>query len=133
MVFFESSGPDIVYEIMNIEKKYISLRTTDVLPLKNQKKIPITLFQSYPNKLSTLEYLVQKNVEIGIHQLILFPSHYSQMSSISPSKLLRISSIAQEAMEQSGQNTPLVIKEYTTKEDAFLDYPQLIHIVGHQK
>ena len=133
VIFFESAGPDIIYEVIDIGKKNTSLRIVETLPLNHRKQVPITLFQAYPNKLSTLEYLVQKNVEIGIHQLVLFPSDHSQMRSIPPSKLSRISSIAQEAMEQSGQNIPLVIREYKTQKEVFMSHSELTHIVGHQK
>lgn len=61
VIFFESEGNDTIYEISQVTKKEIVFSRKDVIMSLNQKKSKnITLFQSYPNKFSTLEIIVQK-------------------------------------------------------------------------
>ena len=69
-----------------------------------------------------MELLVQKIVEVGVQKLVLFPSEYSQMSELPNTKTQRITMIAQEAMEQSGGNIPLVIEEKKDLDDICSDY-----------
>ncbi len=91
------------------------------------------VFQAYPNKISTMEIIVQKLVEIGIKKLTFFPSEHSQIRDLSEQKQLRLSSISREALEQSGGNEPLDIL-YSPKNISEI-LPELSstrHIFAHQ-
>lgn len=111
IVFFESGGDDIVYEIVSISKKQIEFTKKEVIkrPRKQEVKNNITVFQALPNKISTMETIVQKMVEIGVNHLIFFVAERSQIREMPTGKIMRITSIAQEALEQSGGNKPLII------------------------
>ncbi len=111
IVFFESGGDDIVYEIVSISKKQIEFTKREVIkkPRKQEVKNNITVFQALPNKISTMETIVQKMVEIGVNHLIFFVAERSQIREMPTGKIMRITSIAQEALEQSGGNKPLII------------------------
>lgn len=111
IVFFESGGDDVVYEIISISKKQIEFTKKEVIkkPKKSEIKNNITIFQALPNKISTMETIVQKMVEIGINHLIFFAAERSQIREMPTGKIVRIESIAQEALEQSGGNKPLII------------------------
>lgn len=134
MIFFESWGLDEVYQIIDIDKRSIMFQRIHVLEKKlswSTKKSWIKLFQALPNKISTLEILVQKIVEIGVEEIVLFPSERSQMRDISQQKILRINMIAQEAMEQCGGNVPLVIRSQESLESARNESRDIKHILAH--
>lgn len=103
-IFFEAYGDDRVYEVIDISKKRINLEQKEILRSsgdnQNQKN-QITVFQAFPNKIATMETIVQKMVEIGVHQLVFFSSDRSQMHEIPAGKNARLTAIAQEALEQS--------------------------------
>jgi 16S rRNA U1498 N3-methylase RsmE len=60
IIFFEAGGCDIIYEIIHIGKREIVFVKKEAI--KNTKKYTkkITLFQALPNKISTIEIIVQK-------------------------------------------------------------------------
>lgn len=89
------------YEISEITKKEIIFLWKRDLPVALEK-LRITLFQSIPNKIEKIEYLVQKGVEVGISRFVFFRSDRSQPLPVLEKKLDRIRQIAQEALEQSG-------------------------------
>ena len=91
----------------------------------------MTVFQAFPNKISTLETVVQKLVEIGVDEIVFFSSQYSQLRDISPAKKHRIAMIAQEALEQCGGNVPISISYFTeeTIEQIFQKYDFMNHII----
>jgi 16S rRNA (uracil1498-N3)-methyltransferase len=130
VIFFESGGSDIIYEITQIGKKEIVIVKKE--EIKNTKKDTkkITLFQALPNKISTIEVIVQKWVEMGVWEIVFFSSDHSQIKDVPPMKRTRISSIAQEALEQSGGNiVPSIIYEKGSMADIFKRNLQLYHIV----
>jgi len=91
----------------------------------------LAVFQAFPNKISTLETVVQKLVEIGVDEIIFFSSQYSQLRDISPAKKNRITMIAQEALEQCGGNSPISIS-YAMEESIekiLQRYDYMTHIV----
>jgi RsmE family RNA methyltransferase len=102
-IFFEAYGDDRVYEVIDISKKHIHLEQKEIIPRsdnQNQRK-QIAVFQAFPNKVATMETIVQKMVEIGVHQLVFFSSDRSQIHEIPAAKIARLTAIAQEALEQS--------------------------------
>lgn len=103
-IFFEAYGDDRVYEVIDISKKCINLEQKEIHRSsddnQNQKN-QIIVFQAFPNKIATMETIVQKMVEIGVRQLVFFSSDRSQMHEIPAGKNARLAAIAQEALEQS--------------------------------
>jgi RsmE family RNA methyltransferase len=102
-IFFEVYGDDRVYEVIDISKKRINLEQKEIIPRsdnQSQRK-QITVFQAFPNKVAIMETIVQKMVEIGVHQLVFFSSDRSQIHEIPAAKIARLTAIAQEALEQS--------------------------------
>ena len=60
IILFDGDGSEIVYEISEITKKSIHLRGKDRrFPYSEPKKY-ITLYQSLPNKMEKIEYILQK-------------------------------------------------------------------------
>lgn len=129
LIFFEAGGDDRVYEIVEVSKKAVLLKQKEVLKKPIQKEKSIKVFQAYPNKIATMEFIVQKMVELGISDIVFFPSEHSQMKNIPDSKQLRISAIAIEALEQSGWNIPLNIA-YSPDSMSRLWKSSLHNIVG---
>lgn len=95
---------DYVYRIIDITKNNITLWQEKIIT-KSATKIDLSLYQALPNKLSKLEYIVQKNTEIGIQKIIVFPADFSQNTIfLTDKKLQRLKKIAIEACEQSNNN-----------------------------
>ncbi len=132
MIFFEEEGDDIMYEIEEItKKKIVFLKKELVKKNRVQKDKKTSLFQAYPNKISTMELIVQKWVEIGLDEIIFFTAKYSQISSIPEKKKTRLTSISQEALEQSGGNklTNIIFSE-DKLEVLLKKYPHMHHIIS---
>lgn len=131
-IFFSHGSPDFSYEIMDISDKKISFSQKETFSALPSPNIQLTAFQAYPHKSETLEFLVQKLVEIGVKKLVLFNSERSQKNNISPQKRLRIWKIAQEALEQSGGNVLLeIIYSQGKIIDIFRENSDMMHIVGN--
>ncbi len=111
LIFFEADWEDKVYEVIQISKRDIALQQRGILKkaVQPQKQKKITVFQAYPNKIQTMELIIQKMVELGIDEIVFFASQHAQLKDISVPKRARLSSIAIEALEQSWWNKPLQI------------------------
>lgn len=133
-IFFEANGYDMVYEIMQISKKEIQLMKREEMMVEAKSTKKITIFQALPNKFSTLEVIVQKLVEIGVYRVVFFASDYSQMRDVPEKKIPRIHAIAEEALEQSGHTSPMII-DFETKnmQELFLSNSSAQHIAGFPK
>jgi RsmE family RNA methyltransferase len=129
LIFFEARDDDKVYEIIEVNKKTILLKQKEVIKKSIQNEKNIKVFQAYPNKIATMEFIIQKMVELGVHEIVFFLSEHSQIKGIPESKRSRISSIATEALEQSGWNIPLNII-YSTDSMTWLWEPGLHNVVG---
>lgn len=123
-----------MYEIVGISKKQIDFREREMeRSLDKKKNLNITIFQAFPNKIGTIEILVQKLVEIGISKVVFFPSDRSQIHEIPASKNSRVMTIAEEALEQSGGNSPMsIVYKKDSLEKVFeSDDKNTQHIVGY--
>ncbi len=95
---------DYIYKITEITKDIIALDQEEIIT-KIKKRTSLTLYQSLPNKIAKLEYIIQKNTEIGIKKIIIFPADFSQKAIfINDKKIARLKKIAIEACEQSNNN-----------------------------
>ena len=95
---------DSVYEITNIDKRTVIFTKIKTL-MKHAELAPeLHLYQAFPNKLSKMEYIIQKCSEIGFKKITFFQSEHSQKLVISEGKEERLHKIAVEATEQCGGN-----------------------------
>lgn len=103
-IFFDGKTLfDFVYKLSKREKNELHF-SFDGKKEKSWLKKEIFLFQALPNKLSKIEYILQKWVEVGIFHFLFFQAERSQKLIISPNKEERLLSIMQEALEQSWWN-----------------------------
>lgn len=100
IILFDGDGSETEYEIIKIEKKSIRLRWIKKNFPQTEAKKSVTLYQALPNKYEKIEYILQKGVEIGIKKFVFFRSDFSQKLLITPAKITRFLTIAQEAVEQ---------------------------------
>lgn len=132
-ILFSEWTDDMTYEIISISKKSLSLSFQKRTPnIFSEVKWNLVVFQSYPNKLSTLELLVQKFTELWVEKVVFWRSEHAQMQDISEAKQSRIESIAREALEQCGANRQLQIEYTLASARELLEARQeYIHIIGH--
>lgn len=105
IILFDGDGSETVYEIVGISKKSLSLRGKNRRFPQSEPEKYITLYQSLPNKIEKIEYILQKWVEVGISRFIFFRSDFSQKLIISENKKIRFMAIVREAVEQCGGMT----------------------------
>ncbi len=133
-VFFEPLGDDRMYEVVSISKKQIDFTEREVECISNKKKnLNITIFQALPNRIATIEILVQKLMEIGINKVVFFRSDRSQLHEMPAGKNGRVAAIAEEALEQSGGNNPMaIIYQKDSLEEVFENADKNTqHVVGY--
>lgn len=103
VILFSDDSGEWVYEISNFSKKAIELVQKKQIQRENpENSCEITLFQSLPNKLEKIEWILEKNIEIGVKKFVFFRSERSQKLFLSDSKKQRLCEIAREALEQCG-------------------------------
>ncbi len=112
---------DYLYEISSLEKKNILLSKIEKIEKKQEKNFEINLYQALPNKLSKIELILQKWVEVAIDNFYFFPACRSQKLIISENKKERLKKIIIEAVEQSWQNK--IPKLIFLEKNFSLDFP----------
>ncbi len=100
IVLFDGDGSETEYEMISIERHSIRLRGVGRTFPQTESRKSITLYQSLPNKIEKIEYILQKWVEVWVSRFIFFRSDRSQKLVISDSKIARLRTIAREAVEQ---------------------------------
>lgn len=94
---------EYIYEIKSFQKKSAELiRKKEVIRPNPENKKNITLYQALPNKLEKIEWIIEKNIELGVQKIVFFRSERSQKIFLSENKILRMYEIAREALEQCG-------------------------------
>jgi len=114
ILFNWKDNEDFVYKIIEISKKEINLDLVETIDKNSELNINLSVFQSLPNKLSKIEYILQKWVEVWITKFIFFRAERSQKLSLIWAKLSRLNKIIIEAIEQSWRN---IIPELIISED----------------
>lgn len=104
--FFNGIDPyDYKYKLQSIEKKYIRFKFQEKIK-KHKNSKDIYLHQALPNKLSKLEYIVQKCCEVWIKGITFYDAHYSQTKNfLTDKKQERLKKICIESAEQSNRNS----------------------------
>lgn len=103
-IFFGGDDVDHEYEITLIDKRTVELRRVASIVKTEPENQRVVLFQSLPNKLEKLEYVLQKGVEVGVDEFVFFESERSQKLPLLERKKDRMLQIAVEAVEQSWGN-----------------------------
>lgn len=107
ILFNGQDNTDYAYKITDISKKSIQLQYIKE-HLKNTWELDIHIYQAIPNKLSKLEFIVQKCSEVWVKKITFFKAHYSQDTKfLNPKKIERLEKIAIESAEQSHRNSVL--------------------------
>lgn len=105
VIFFDwNDDYDYIFEIKQINKKDIVLEQVWRDQKQSEIDFELNLYQSMPNKLEKVEYIIQKWVEVWIRNFVFFRSERSQKLVVSDSKIERLNKIMIEAIEQSGRN-----------------------------
>lgn len=95
---------DHLYEITHIDSREVTLNKLETIEKTSENTSEVNLYQARPNKLSKIEYILQKWVEAGISNFFIYRSERSQELRISNSKQQRLEKIIEEAVEQSNRN-----------------------------
>ena len=104
-IFFDGETmSDYLYEITHIDSREVKMKKLETIEKLSESPAHIHLYQALPNKLSKIEYIIQKWVEVGISNFYIYSSERSQQLRISNSKQQRLEKIIQEATEQSNRN-----------------------------
>lgn len=103
IILFNGDGMESVYEIVSLRKKECTaIRRALHTPEDREVDKNITLYQALPNKMEKIEWILQKNTEIGVKKMVFFRSERSQKLMLSENKIKRFHSIVVEAAEQCG-------------------------------
>lgn len=105
-----NENEEFVYEIKNFTKKSVELaQKSEIIRQNPETDAEITLFQAMPNKLEKIEWIIEKNTEIGVKKIVFFRSERSQKIFLAEKKIERMQEIAREALEQCGGKKPVEI------------------------
>lgn len=112
---------DQVYigEVTEVQKDEVRLFVSEIKPLENESKIKIDLFQCLP-KGPKLEYIIQKNVELGVRDFYLVESARcvtTWKGKDSDKKVERYEKIAKEAAKQSKRDQMPTVYGVLTLDD----------------
>ncbi len=110
ILFNSKIKKDFFYRIIEIKKDKIVLSLKEIVNKNLEKDINLVLYQALPNKITKIEYILQKAVEVGFNKIIFFKADRSQKLNISNNKLKRFNKIVLEATEQSNRNSLLKFK-----------------------
>ena len=109
----ELQGPDkkrFLVEVINIDKKSLSVQTIQELEIPEESKLKITIFQALIKE-QPLDFIIQKATELGVSKLYLFNSkNSSDRFKEMGKKLPRWRKISEEATKQSGRVMPIEIE-----------------------
>lgn len=127
IIFFNwSSYIDYVYEITEINKKYLVFIFIKDIKKESELSFDLVLYQSLPNKLSKLEYIIQKASEVWFRKIIFFRAERSQKLNLTDNKKDRLLKIMIEAIEQSWRNKILELDFIDAIENYKIDWENII-------
>ncbi len=110
IILFCGDWLEYLYEFDAANKKSVTFVQKSILPKENREAPKnITLYQALPNKLEKLEWIIEKNTEIGVKKIVFFRSDRSQKLFLNDVKKERLKKISLEALEQCGWLFPVEI------------------------
>ena len=109
----ELQGPDgkrFLSEIIDIDKKTLSIEAIREVETPLESKLKITIFQALIKE-QPLDFIIQKSTELGVAKLCLFHAENSvERFKEIDKKLARWKKISEEATKQSGRVRPIEIE-----------------------
>lgn len=114
----DGCGRDYECEILEISKKEVIAKITDIFTNENEPDIKITLYQGLP-KADKMELVIQKCIEIGVDRIVPVKTEHAvvKLEGKEEKKLQRWNKIAESAAKQCGRGKiPVVDRLMTFKE-----------------
>ncbi|MFA5828900.1 MAG: 16S rRNA (uracil(1498)-N(3))-methyltransferase [Candidatus Gracilibacteria bacterium] len=94
----DEAGVECRFKIVEANKHHVKLEFVDSKENKNELPFTLRVLLCLPNKPDKLDFMLQKAVEVGVQEIVLLESDYSQMKHhLKPE---RIQKIIMEAAEQ---------------------------------
>lgn len=94
----DEAGVECRFKIVEANKHHVQLEFVDSKENKNELPFTLRVLLCLPNKPDKLDFMLQKAVEVGVQEIVLLESDYSQMKHhLKPE---RIQKIIMEAAEQ---------------------------------
>jgi len=115
----DSKGFDYNTEISLITSNEIECSIISKIKSETEPDIEVTLFQGIP-KASKMEYIIQKNTELGIKRIVpcIMDRCVVKLNDKSARKTARWQKVAEEAAKQSGRGEVPVVCEPVTIDEA---------------
>ena len=139
IILCDNSGYDYISEITEIRKKSFVARVKDKIYNDTESKTEVSLVCGYLKGDKT-EYVVQKAVELGVHEIAVFLSEYSS-AYMNENKLSRLNKVSVEAAKQCGRSiAPKVVycSDFTSalefgknRKNRLLFYENITNYVTH--
>lgn len=117
---FDGTGLEYEAEVTSIGKNTVAGKIIRVYEPGTEPKKKVVLFQGLP-KTDKMDWIVQKSVELGVHEIIPMSTQYSVVRINEKGldgKLERWNRIAREACKQSGRAVVPKVKEPLSYRDA---------------
>ena len=114
----DGCGRDYECEILEISKKEVIAKITDIFTNDNEPDIKITLYQGLP-KADKMELVIQKCIEIGVDRIVPVKTEHAvvKLEGKEEKNLQRWNKIAESAAKQCGRGKiPVVDRLMTFKE-----------------
>jgi len=127
IIFFnDRDSTDYFYQISEIDKNKLKLNYKEEY-IKNVSKSNIHIYQAIPNKLSKIEYIVQKCSEVWVNTITFFKAKRSQDSKfLTEKKIERLKKIVVESSEQANRNTVLQLEFENTLDFSTVEKENLL-------
>ena len=116
VVLCDGLGMDYEATITGADKESVSFSIENKTPTLSESPIRVTLFQGLP-KSGKMELIIQKCVELGVHEIVPVKAHRSVVklnSKDEANKLTRYNRIAYEAAKQSQRGIIPQVLPFTT-------------------
>ena len=108
IILCDNSGVDYVCEVTAVKKKSFVAAVVEKVENKTETTVPVKLICGFLKGDKT-EYVVQKAVELGVREIVVFSSEFSS-AYMSDNKLSRLNKVSVEAAKQCGRSiAPRVI------------------------
>ena len=120
----DTQGQDYRCRLLRSSKEEAELEVIDVVPCKGEPSVEVTVLCGLP-KGERVDYIIQKSVEAGAHNLVFFQAARSIAKPDDPYKKLdRWNRISEEAAKQSGRG---IIPKISWA----ADYGEVLNIAVH--
>ncbi len=112
----DNAGTDFSCKIVDMNKDNVVAEIVKRYPSQGEPALKITLFQGMP-KGAKMELIIEKCVELGVHQIIPVLTEHTIVRELSENKLSRFNKISEAAAKQCGRG-------YITKVTEMVDLQQ---------